>query len=141
MPLITEYVVTRWYRAPELLCDATTYDGSVDIWSVGCIFAEMMLRSPIFQGENPEHQLALIVSALGRPDLNRCQWALENSSEEVRQILSRGPERPAPLETFFPADTDPQAIDLLTRMLRFDRNERITVEEAMEHPFVEHLHR
>jgi len=54
---ITTYVVTRWYRAPELLCDSSTYGKAVDIWSVGCIFAEMICRKPFFQGKNPMNQL------------------------------------------------------------------------------------
>lgn len=51
------YVQTRWYRAPELLCYSSTYDTAVDMWSVGCIFAELLGRKPFFQGKNPMHQL------------------------------------------------------------------------------------
>ena len=65
--LMTDYVVTRWYRAPELLCDNQVYDNKVDVWSAGLIFAEILLRKPLLQGKNYMHQLKLIVRLLGRP--------------------------------------------------------------------------
>ncbi|CAN0340351.1 unnamed protein product, partial [Ectocarpus fasciculatus] len=64
---LTEYVQTRWYRAPELLCYSSTYDTAVDMWSVGCIFAELVGRKPFFRGKNPMHQLQMIVDVLGNP--------------------------------------------------------------------------
>ena len=73
--MLTEYVVTRWYRAPELLCensvmiitivDEQTYGWEVDIWSLGCIFAELLGRQPLLQGRNPMNQLKLIIKLLG----------------------------------------------------------------------------
>jgi serine/threonine protein kinase len=72
--LLTEYVVTRWYRAPELLCDAETYGPSVDIWSVGCIFAEMLSNTPFFKGDSPPHQLEVIVDKIGRPSLDKLDF-------------------------------------------------------------------
>lgn len=65
--VLTEYVVTRWYRAPELLCECASYGKPVDIWSVGCIFAELIVHDAFFRGENPQHQLEVIVSKLGCP--------------------------------------------------------------------------
>lgn len=62
---LTEYVVTRWYRPPELLLRCVHYGKPVDVWSVGCILAELILRVPFFAGETPQHQLRLIVSKLG----------------------------------------------------------------------------
>jgi cyclin-dependent kinase 7 len=63
----TNQVVTRWYRAPELLFGATQYGIGVDMWSVGCIFAELMLRQPYFPGDSDIDQLSKIYSALGTP--------------------------------------------------------------------------
>lgn len=57
---MTEYVVTRWYRAPELLLNCSEYTGAIDIWSVGCILGEMMTRQPLFPGKDYVHQLRLI---------------------------------------------------------------------------------
>jgi len=65
---LTEYVVSRWYRAPEVMCSAKQYDGKVDVWSVGCIFAELFLRKPLFPGGNHLEQLRLIFSMLGTPE-------------------------------------------------------------------------
>lgn len=63
----TPQCVTRWYRAPELLFGSEQYGPSVDIWAVGCIFAELMLRTPYFPGENDIDQLGKIFAALGTP--------------------------------------------------------------------------
>ena len=64
----TDYVATRWYRAPELICSYyTKYTTAIDIWSVGCIFAELMRRKPLFPGHNVYHQLDLITDLLGKP--------------------------------------------------------------------------
>lgn len=64
---LTEYVVTRWYRAPELLCEAATYGPAVDVWSVACIFGEILARRPLFQGSSTRTQLELIMRLLGTP--------------------------------------------------------------------------
>eukprot|EP00929_Paragymnodinium_shiwhaense_P012551 TRINITY_DN11986_c0_g1_i1.p1 TRINITY_DN11986_c0_g1~~TRINITY_DN11986_c0_g1_i1.p1 ORF type:complete len:306 (+),score=41.93 TRINITY_DN11986_c0_g1_i1:219-1136(+) len=64
---MTEYVCTRWYRAPEVLCSWTDYSEAIDIWSVGCILAEMIIRKPLFAGHNTQHQLDLIIGLLGSP--------------------------------------------------------------------------
>lgn len=69
---IARYVQTRWYRAPELLCYASTYDTAVDMWSVGCIFAELLGRRPFFQGKNPMHQLKVCCQSAILGDL--CSW-------------------------------------------------------------------
>merc|ERR1719189_997498 len=65
---MTEYVCTRWYRAPEVLCSWADYSGAIDMWSIGCIFAEMYLRKPIFPGTTTQEQLDLIIGILGSPD-------------------------------------------------------------------------
>lgn len=64
---MTEYVVTRWYRAPELLLNSECYTPAIDMWSVGCIIAEMLGRRPLFAGKDYMDQLRLIVRALGMP--------------------------------------------------------------------------
>ena len=62
---LTEYVVTRWYRAPELLVENQTYTTAIDVWAVGCIFAEMLGRKALFPGRDYLHQLRLIIDVLG----------------------------------------------------------------------------
>jgi serine/threonine protein kinase len=135
---LTEYVVTRWYRAPELLCDSTHYGKTVDVWSVGCIFAEMLIRKPFFQGHNPHHQLETIVSVLGMPSEEELSFVTHPAARKA--ILSRALPDPKPLDEYVPADTSPLAIDLLRRMLVFHPEQRITVEEALEHAYLADLH-
>ena len=64
---LTEYVVTRWYRAPELLLSCAEYTAAIDVWSVGCIFAELLGRKPLFPGKDYVHQLNLITRVIGSP--------------------------------------------------------------------------
>eukprot|EP00494_Astrolonche_serrata_P024472 UN24730 len=71
---LTEYVVTRWYRAPEVMCSARLYDVAVDVWSIGCIFSELYLRKPLFPGGNHIEQLKIIFKTLGTPKKNNLDW-------------------------------------------------------------------
>ena len=71
---LTEYVVTRWYRAPELLCQSPHYGKGVDIWSVGCIFCGVAYSRSLFSRENPQHQLEVIVSKTGCPPIQRLDF-------------------------------------------------------------------
>ncbi|TFJ80936.1 hypothetical protein NSK_007579 [Nannochloropsis salina CCMP1776] len=136
---LTEYVVTRWYRAPELLCDSCYYGKTVDIWSLGCIFAEMLGRKPFFQGSNPLHQLETIVAKLGLPPPEQLTFVTHPAAKKA--ILARAEQqRPRPLLSFFPRGTNPQAVALLSRMLTFHPEYRITVEEALAHPYLHELH-
>ncbi|CAM9543773.1 unnamed protein product [Hapterophycus canaliculatus] len=135
---LTEYVVTRWYRAPELLCDSTHYGKTVDVWSVGCIFAEMLSRRPFFQGHNPHHQLETIVSVLGLPPEEQLSFVTHPAARKA--IMSRANAKPNDLESYFPASTSPLALDLLRRMLVFHPEHRITVDEALEHAYLADLH-
>ncbi|CAM9265703.1 unnamed protein product [Ectocarpus sp. 13 AM-2016] len=136
---LTEYVVTRWYRAPELLCDSTHYGKTVDVWSVGCIFAEMLSRRPFFQGHNPHHQLETIVSVLGLPPEEQLSFVTHPAARKA--IMSKANAKPRDLESYFPADASPLALDLLRRMLVFHPEHRITVDEALEHSYLADLHR
>lgn len=71
---MTEYVVTRWYRAPELLLSCSDYTSAIDVWSVGCIFAEVLRRKPLFPGKDYVNQLNLIVSTIGSPSPEDLQF-------------------------------------------------------------------
>ncbi|CAN0350117.1 unnamed protein product [Ascophyllum nodosum] len=143
---LTEYVQTRWYRAPELLCYASTYDTAVDMWSVGCIFAELLGRRPFFQGKNPMHQLQVIINVLGCPSEEDMSFITDRAARGVvlkhgRQAgVLRGAGGARPLAGYFPEDTNPLALDLLARMLVFNPKKRIGVEEALEHPYLGDLH-
>ena len=77
--ILTEYVVTRWYRAPEIMLVCQEYTKAIDVWSVGCIFAELLAREALFPGEDYIAQLRLICDKLGRPD-----------DEDLDFIVTRG---------------------------------------------------
>ena len=67
----TDYVSTRWYRAPELLVGDANYDATVDIWAVGCILAEMVSGNPLFPGDSDLHTLKMILETIGQPLTNK----------------------------------------------------------------------
>lgn len=135
---MTEYVVTRWYRAPELLCLSTRYGKAVDVWSVGCIFAELITQAPFFRGENPGHQLEQIVSKLGCPPRSKLDFVDSNAA--LQSILKYEHATCPPFSAFFPGHTNPLALDLCYRMLQFHPDDRISVEEALSHPYLKDFH-
>jgi len=137
--MMTEYVVTRWYRAPELLLSCSGYTGAIDVWSVGCIIAELLGRRPIFPGRDYMHQLALVVKALGMPPKEELEFIAHERARAYIESLGVGPEPGVVWEDMFP-DAPPAAVDLLKRMLVFDPSKRITVDQALEHPWMASLH-
>ncbi|KAJ6682154.1 MITOGEN-ACTIVATED PROTEIN KINASE [Salix koriyanagi] len=134
---MTEYVVTRWYRAPELLLCCDNYGTSIDVWSVGCIFAEILGRKPIFPGTECLNQLKLIISVLGSQ--NDTDLEFIDSPKARRYIKTLPYTRGTHLSHLYP-HADPLALDLLQRMLVFDPSKRITVTEALLHPYISGLY-
>lgn len=134
---MTEYVVTRWYRAPELLLSCDTYDAGIDVWSVGCILAELLLRKPLFPGKDYIDQLKLIVATLGSPTEEELGFISAPKARAYIQGLPRSGK--ADFRRIFPG-TSPKALDLLEKMLQFDPRKRISVEQALAHPWLEQLH-
>ncbi|MBA0714561.1 hypothetical protein Golax_013525 [Gossypium laxum] len=134
---MTEYVVTRWYRAPELLLCCDNYGTSIDVWSVGCIFAEILGRKPIFPGTECLSQLKLIIDVLGSQQEADLQFI--DNPKARRYIKSLPYSRGTHLSHLYP-QADPLAIDLLQRMLVFDPSKRITVTEALLHPYMSGLY-
>lgn len=134
---MTEYVATRWYRAPELMLSLHEYTQAIDLWSVGCIFGEMLARRQLFPGKNYVHQLQLIMTVLGTPSPAVIQAV---GAERVRAyIQSLPPRQPVPWETVYPG-ADRQALSLLGRMLRFEPSARVSAAAALRHPFLAKYH-
>ncbi|GMP49678.1 hypothetical protein CsSME_00016593 [Camellia sinensis var. sinensis] len=134
---MTEYVVTRWYRAPELLLNSSEYTAAIDVWSVGCIFMELMNRKPLFPGNDHMHQMRLLIELLGTPTESDLEFI---RSEDARRYLRQFPQHPRQqLAMVFP-HVNPLAIDLIENMLTFDPSKRITVEQALAHPYLARLH-
>ncbi|XP_022734855.1 mitogen-activated protein kinase homolog MMK2 isoform X3 [Durio zibethinus] len=134
---MTEYVVTRWYRAPELLLNCSEYTAAIDIWSVGCILGEIMTRQPLFPGKDYVHQLRLITELIGSPDDSSLGFL---RSDNARRYVRQLPQYPRQnFSAKFP-NMSPGAVDLLEKMLIFDPHRRITVDEALCHPYLAPLH-
>ena len=133
MLLCSEYVATRWYRAPEIMVNSKGYNKSIDIWAVGCILAEMISNRPIFPGKHYLDQLNHIMGVLGSPTQEDLASIL---NDKARCYLASLPFRPKiPFTKVYP-QADPKAVDLLERMLTFNPNKRITVTEALQHPYL-----
>jgi len=134
---LTEYVVTRWYRAPEIMLACRVYTKAIDVWSVGCIFAELLGRKPIFPGDDYIGQLKLIADTVGTPAEKDLAFV---TSEKALKFMRQLPVKPkADYAKLYPK-ASPEALDLLDRMLRFDPAQRIPVTEALAHPYLASLH-
>lgn len=131
--MMTEYVVTRWYRAPELLLLCNDYSTPIDVWSAGCILAELLGRRPLFPGQNYIHQLELIVSVLGSPSAEDMAFV---SNQSAKDAINRMRNRPPTDLSLLLGRPNPQAVDLLTKLLTFDPRKRYTVEQALQHPWL-----
>lgn len=130
---MTEYVATRWYRAPEIMLSHQNYNTAIDLWSVGCILAELLGRRPIFKGSDYVDQLNQILYYIGTPSETMLRRV---ASPRAQQYIRSLPfKAPVPFEQLYPQAT-PLAIDMLRRLLSFDPSQRITCDEALEHPYL-----
>ncbi|KAJ7682985.1 mitogen-activated protein kinase [Mycena rosella] len=134
---MTEYVATRWYRAPEIMLTFKQYTKAIDVWSVGCILAEMLSGKPLFPGRDYHHQLTLILDVLGTPTLDEFYAITTRRSRDYIRALPFRKRRP--FAQLFP-NANPLAIDFLTKTLTFDPKKRITCEDALAHPYLEAYH-
>jgi serine/threonine protein kinase len=134
---LTNYVVTRWYRAPELLLLDTTYATAIDMWSVGLILAELLLRRPLLAGRNYLHQLHLAIEFLGSPDPS----ALRHMNEDAQRYVDSMGKVPKPnIADAFPG-APALAVDLVSKLVVFDPQQRLTADEALAHPYLAKHHR
>lgn len=149
--LLTEYVATRWYRAPEIMLNASHYSTAIDMWSVGCILFELLTYKAVFPGSDYINQLTLIFELLGTPseeDLGAIK------SKRAREFIKSLPVRSKinfyNFCTNHPCrrirhqnrnlEVNPLAIDLLEKLMVFDPSKRLTTKEALKHPYLSSYH-
>uniref|UniRef100_A0A914I813 Mitogen-activated protein kinase n=1 Tax=Globodera rostochiensis TaxID=31243 RepID=A0A914I813_GLORO len=153
MPELTEYVATRWYRSPEILLAAKRYTKGVDMWSLGCILAEMLLGKALFPGSSTINQIERIMNSISRPSKHDIESI---GSMYAASVLDKMPQRPKrPLEAIL-AQSFSEAIDLVNRrvawgqggisqffyfgLLLFAPHKRLNVEQCLTHPYVAQFH-
>ena len=130
---MTEYVATRWYRAPEILLSSQKYTKSVDVWSVGCILGELLNRKAIFPGTSTLNQIEKVMELLGKPkpqDIDSME-----SDMALNIINSISTIRRKSFHSFFP-NAGEEALDFLKKALTFNPNFRMSIEEALRHPYL-----
>nr|XP_013043825.2 mitogen-activated protein kinase 11 isoform X1 [Anser cygnoides] len=134
---MTGYVATRWYRAPEIMLNWMHYNQTVDIWSVGCIMAELLKGKALFPGNDYIDQLKRIMEVVGTPS---SELLKKISSEHARKYIESLPHMPQQdLKAVF-RGANPLAVDLLEKMLILDSDKRITASEALAHPYFVQYH-
>jgi serine/threonine protein kinase len=146
--LFTDYVVTRWYRAPELLLGSRRYSLAVDIWAAGCIVAELLARRPLFAGDDPSDMLLRIAAAVGRPSpaeaaaLER-QPGVSAGARAFARGLAQRPDAPPGRrleDALPPGAAGGGAAALVRALLRWDAAARLGAEAALTHPFLAPLY-
>lgn len=136
---MTEYVVTRYYRAPELLVNNQQYEAAIDVWSVGLIYLELVTGSIVLKGDNYVDQLRKTCELIGSPSPSDVSFIVNEAARTfILTELQGCPKRG--LREVFPRLSE-QAADLVERMLVFDPRQRITVSEALAHPYLSHYHK
>ncbi|KAG2526463.1 hypothetical protein JM18_003867 [Phytophthora kernoviae] len=136
-PVLTDYVATRWYRAPEILLGSTRYAKSVDMWAVGCIVAEMVTGRPAFPGTSTMNQLERILDVTGPPSQDDIESIKSPFANTMLESLPTPKQKP--LEEFFPK-ASPEALDLIKQCFWFDPSKRISCIDALKHPYVAQFH-
>ncbi|OHS98583.1 CMGC family protein kinase [Tritrichomonas foetus] len=130
-PPYTEYVSTRWYRAPEIVLHHEFYNSPVDIWAAGCIMAELFTLKPLFQGASETDQLFKICSIMGTPGQGNWPDGLRLAT---RLGIRLPQSAPTPLACVIP-NASSEAIDLLKELLQLDPAKRLNATQALQHPF------
>lgn len=134
---MTGYVVTRWYRAPEVIFNWMHYSQTVDVWSAACILAEMITGQVLFPGHDSIDQLQKILRLTGTPDSSLVQKMQSKDAQTYVQGLP--PQKKKNFREVFPS-MDKKAVDLLEGMLRLDPETRLTAKQGLSHPFVAEYH-
>jgi len=150
---MTDYVATRWYRAPEILLGSTVYGYGVDMWGLGCILGEILQGKPIFPGSSTINQLETIFDLTGMPDATLARTISPFASSMIQSTMNKTLKACSSAATLDEADEETQmrwhtrfpeasveALDLLYQLLHIDPEKRITAIAALDHPYVATFH-
>jgi len=129
--------ISRWYRAPEAILSPDDYKKPVDIWSIGCILAELLGRQPLFPADNNLDELQKIISVLGSPTESDLEYITDT---KIKTFVNRLAKRTKQSFNLMFSNANPVALDLLGKMLTFSPKKRYTVEQCISHPYFEGLH-
>ncbi|XP_023707678.1 extracellular signal-regulated kinase 2 isoform X3 [Cryptotermes secundus] len=136
-PALTDYVATRWYRAPEILIGSNWYTQGIDMWSIGCILAEMLLGRPIFQGTCTINQIELIMATIPAPTAEDLTHV---SSSYGSSLLQKGPVVRQRSLKYILRNAPLDGIDLVSKLLVFNPHKRLTAAQALQHDYVRRFH-
>ena len=136
-PIVSDYIATRWYRAPEILLGSQSYSKAVDIWSAGCIMAELLLEQVLFSGKSSLNQMELIIELLGRPSEGDIKSMRISQTNNILSTIRTGKTKSF-TQTF--SQVPPEAGDLLRRLLIYNPEKRLSVESVLRHPYFEQFH-
>jgi glycogen synthase kinase 3 beta len=128
------YICSRYYRAPELIFGATDYTPAIDVWSVGCVMAELLLGQPLFPGDSGVDQLVEIIKVLGTPSREEIHAMNPNYTEFKFPAI-----RAHPWSKVFSKRLPPDAVDLVSKLLQYSPTARLGALEALSHPFFDEL--
>jgi serine/threonine protein kinase len=128
------YICSRYYRAPELIFGAVNYGTQIDVWSAGCVFAEMFTGTPLFPGESSVDQLVEIIKVLGTPTKEDVEYMSKNYTDFKFPSI-----KPHPWSKIFKSHTPPGAIELITKVLKYAPQQRITPVECCANPLYDEL--
>jgi mitogen-activated protein kinase 15 len=141
--VVTEYVATRWYRAPEMILGAQKYGKPIDMWSVGCILYEMLVGTPLLPGKSTKEMMKMMFSVTGFPDRKeynevKKEFMIQIDYDDLLKDKIKRKKNIIQMVSGFTNDN--VAIDLLLKLLQFNPKKRLTAEEALEHPYVADFH-
>ncbi|KAG9392263.1 hypothetical protein J8273_5248 [Carpediemonas membranifera] len=137
LPTYTNEVVTLWYRPPDIILGNTSYNASIDMWSCGAIFAEMVTGEALFPGKNEPDELLRIFKVLGTP--TEATWPSMTSMPKYNKKAGWPSMPPQKLKNVVPR-LDQLGLDLLAAMLQFEPKDRMSAEEALQHPYFSGMH-
>jgi mitogen-activated protein kinase 15 len=132
--IMTDYIATRWYRAPELLLGSKDYNKEVDMWALGCLIGEMFYGKAMFPGNSTINQIEKVVAWTGTPSAQDLKHLNPNLPNNILQLLNTRKKQSK--ADFFSGKVSTSCLDLISRLLEFNPSKRLTIEEVLKHEYL-----